>query len=705
MTVTVEQGGRFLGEAPYPDTDTKPGVTPAKAKGFWALITDPNVFIPNTDFSSVAASLQSVSRVCGKLTRVVNAASTSVVLISAIRQNVPGFALLVGLGVITQAAQDAGIDPNDIVGSAVARANEIISSPLRFLENAFRARSYAQASFTMSGMADVFGALSSVSTLLSACKTFTDLISGGVTARLGPNADNTVAGARLRAAGISISGAQIRRGLRVVTDAMRRLGTLWDPTETELIGTPNGLALSLRDQGIANDVGLRQALLDQAIFIDDDDDLRLASPTLVLQALSTITGRNLQAVIQRTGCVPFVRASILSAADLCRGDLLLGQDALDNIPYGTLDNFGQQIASLGIKSTATWEAIADVLDQLDLPDIGLIDNPSFPSDMAALSPYLGAGTGLFGDSSLFDFLGTAAGFAHTDAYTRLSNANDRLEQTPEGQALLAALIAYEATPNNIPPAPQDPTRIIAEANLIAALEAVKTSPDPVVQAAVEEADESILDSALQLVSEITNAIATGYGIYTSILALVSAATAVTGAITKAAQTLGANAAEVQVATEAGLIRAAAWPEGFFKFENGLKAIIQLVGDVVSAVADATGITALIAEIANPNTQGGQAILALQAEARNSITLAKVGMKVPTVNVEDEAAKKRARFGFGLTAEQQLLILSYGRERGLTQSQIEDLIFINAYYGYQRHYFENIWGLVEGNRSRIIELAG
>ncbi len=697
MTKTFENAGTFVSEAPYPEPPKPPSTTPAKVKGFWALLTDPNVFIPNTNFTSIANSLQSIERVCGKLTRIVNAASTSVVLVNAIRQNTPGFALMVGLGVITQAAQRAGINPNDIVGSAVARANEIISSPLRFLENAFRARSYAAASFTMSGIANVFGALRSVSQLLSACKTFTDLLSGGVTARLGPNADNTVAGARLRAAGINISGAQIRRGLAVVTDAMRRLGTLWNPAEPDLIGTPNGLALSLRDQGIADDVGLRQALFAQAIFIDDDEDLRLASPVAVLEALRTIKGRELEAVIRRTSCVPFVRGSILSAADLCRGDLLIGQDALDNIPYGTLENFGQQIASLGIKSTATWEAIADVLDSLELPDIGLIDNPSFPSDMANLAPYLGSGSGLFGDATVYDFLGTAAGFAHTDAYSSLSDANERLEGTAEGQALLQALIAYEN-------APGDP---IAEANLIAALELVKSSPDPVVQSAVEDADESILDSAQQLVAEITNAVATGYGIYTSIAVLVSAAEAISTAIQTAAQSLGSPPSTVanKVASQAGLVEAAAFPEGFFKFSNGLKAIIQLVGDVASAIADATGITGLLAEIANPNTQGGQAILALQAEARNSITLAKVGMKVPSVNIDDEAAKRRARNGFGLTAEQQLLILSFGRERGLTQSQTEDLLFINAYYGYQRHYFENVWGLVEGVRARIVEAAG
>jgi len=702
MSSKVEIGTTFLAEAPYPEPPRKQEVTAAKAKGFWALLTDPNVFVPNTNFTAAANSLQSVSRICGKLTRIVNAASTSVVLVNAARNNVPGFALMVGLGVITQAAQNAGINPNDIVGSAIQRANEIITSPMRFLENAFRAQVHSQASFTSSGIADVFGALRSVSNLLTACKTFTDLISGGVTARLGPNADNTVAGARLRAAGINISGDQIRRGLSVVTDAMRRLGTLWEPNEVDLIGTPNGLVLSLQNQGIADAVGLRQPLLDQGVFIDDEDDVRGANPLILLEALKTIQGKELEIIIQRTSAVPFVRASILTAADLCRGDLLIGQDALDNIPYGTLVNFGQQIASLGIKNRATWEQIADVLDDLDLPDIGLIDNPSFPSDMANLAPYLGAGSGLFGDATMFDFLGTAAGFAHTEAYQRLSAANDRLENTAEGQALIVALEFYELHED-----PADPLNNTAENNLIAALEAVKTSPDPVVRQAVEEANKSILDSALQLVSEITNAIATGYGIYTTIQVLVTAAIAISEAIASAAASLGSPGSTVatKAATQAGLVQAAAFPEGWFKFSGGLKAVFQFVGQIASAIADATGFTGILQAIANPATQGGQAILAMQAEARNAQTLAKVGMKIPSVDLDDEAAKRRARFGFGLTTEQQLLIASYGREKGLGVNQIEELLFVNAYYGYQRHFFENVVGLVEGTRARVAQQAG
>lgn len=681
------------GSSPYPtDGKDSPVVTPMAVKSLFALMTDANVLSVPTSFSSVASGLQSVSRVCGKLTRIVNAATTSVVLVNAIRQNTPGFALMVGLGVVSQVARENGVNPNDVVGSAISKANEFITSPIKFLENAFRARSYAQASFTGSGISEVFGALRSVSQLLQACKTLSDLLSGGVTARLGPNADNTANGTRLRAAGITVSGDQIRLGIATVTVAMRRIGTLWDVNDPDTVGTPIGMILSLNKLGLIDKLGDFRSVLEQnGIFVDDEFDTRTDSKYSALEALRTVNGSYLKFLIRTTNCFPFAPNRVQTAADLCQGDILIGQEALDNIPYGDLENFGKSIASFGISNKVTWELVADALDQLELPDIGLIDKPNYSNDMNVLSGYLGSGSGLFGDSTLYDFLGTAAGKAHTDAYTRLGAANDALERTPAGQALQVALDYY-----NLHQDPADPDNNAAEVNLIAALQAVKNSTDPEVQAAAAEADKSILESALQLVGEITNALAIGYGLYTSVLGILAVATKIGTSIQAQAASLGASGPAVTTAElNAGLTFAASFPEGFFT--AAFKGALRMVRQIFDAVGDATGITDLLLECCNPNTTGGQAMKALIAESYNAKTLKAIGMSIPSVNLEDEAAKKRARYGFGLTIEQQTIITSYGRSRGLSAKEIEDLFFINAYYGYQRHFFENYAGFFERSR--------
>ena len=682
--------------APYPNPPPRPRVTSATAQAILGFLNDPGCIIPPTNFTSLASGLQSVTRICGQMTAIVNAATTSVVLVNAIRNNASGFALMVGLSAVNAGAQAAGVNPNAIVGSVVQRVNDIVSTPMKFLEQAFRARSYAQASFTGNGFADIFGALGSVSELLTACKTFVDLISGGVTANFGPGADNTENGRRLTAAGISINGDQIRAGLRAVSQAMRDIGTLWSPNDPQWIGTPAGLIISLRDQGMSEDVGLRDAMLKASVFIDDDDDVYYSSPYTLLQGLKNITGTNLQAIIERTGCNLAKPWNIQTAADLCYADNVVSRQALDNLPYGNMtQGLGQTIATLAMRERVTWELFADTLDQLELPDVGLLNNPNFASDMATLKPYLGYGNGLFGDATLQDLIGTAGGAAHTEAFQLVSEANDRLEQTPEGKALKVALDYYDLHSD-----PADPLNGLAETNLIAALEAVKNSSNPEVQQAAADAEKGMLDSALQLVAEVANAVQTGYAIYTTIAGVLAFATSLGQSIAATAASLGADGGTAATATSnAGYIGLWKAPEGFWTYATGLKAVIAMVGAIVDAVADATGITELLSVMANPNTRGGQALLAMIAETKNKNLLKTIGVGIPEVDVEAEAARRRARFGFGLTTEQQNLISAYGVNRGMNADQIQEMLFINAYYGYQRHFFENSAGYYEGYRVK------
>jgi hypothetical protein len=693
--MSIAFGQQPQSRTPYPDGPQRPRLSAAMSQGIWALLSDPLALVAPADFSSFAAGCQSVTRICGQLTTIVNAASTSVILVQAIRNNTPGFALMVGLGVVTSAAQAAGVNPNNIVGSAVQRVNDLVQSPIKFLEQAFRARSYAQASFTGNGMADLFKALGSVSGLLIACRTFIDLISGGITANFGPGAANTEAGKRLAAQNISISGSQIRAGLLAVTQAMRDIGTLWDPNVPRRIGTPAGLILSLRAQGIIEEIGLREALLEESVFLDDDDDVIYTSPYTLLQALKKIKGTQLKIIIERTRCNLAKPSNVLTAADLCKADNIISQQALDNIPYGNIEEIGVRLATLTLRSKVTWELLADTLDQLDLPDIALINNPSFASDMSSLAPYLGYGNGLFKDATLRDLIGTAGGAAHTQAYQLLLEANDALQSTPEGKALLVALAYYDLHKSI-----SDPLQPIAETNLIAALEAVKNSSNVSVQEAAVKADKNILDSAIQLVSEITNAVATGYAIYQTVAGILSVATAIGTAIAGTAASMGSDGGTAAAgASNTGLLAATKFPEGFWSFTNGIKAVINVISNIIDAVGDATGITDLLLAMANPNTRGGQAIRAMVAETRNQATLRSIGLGIPDVDIEEEARKRRARFGFGLTLEQQNIISNYGINNFMGAPEIEEMIFINAYYGYQRHFFENFAGLYEGFRAR------
>jgi len=703
MAVTVENNViEVRGPLVYPaEYSTAQKASGGFFKGMSKLLTDPNCLIPNTDFSSLAGSLQSITNVCGKLSNIINATSTSVILMNAVKNNVPGFALTVTGAAVAGAMRDAGIDPNNVVAEAFARANQLVKAPLVFLEKAFRAQAYAQASFTGSNWAKAFEAVGAVGNLLQSAKTLTDLLSGGVTANLGPAAPNTANGQRLVARGINISGDQIRAGVAAVTEAMRNMGTLWDPNELEVFGTERGLVLSLKRQGIAEAAGLRQPLLDVGCFLDDEDNIREMSDYTLREALATIKGPALRLIIERCMVRLANPAMLQSAADLTQPGIVVSQAALDNIPYGNINGLAQSISNIGIRRRVTMLEIADALDQLELPDVGLIDNANFASDVSALGPYLGRGSGLFGDATINDLIGTAAGAAHNDAYRLLQEAQASLLSTPEGIELKTALEYYDLHHNpDLPDSQQtDPLYSAAVAKLVAALNAIGSSTSPVVQAANQQAEKSMLDSAIQLVNEVQQGLAIGFGIFSTIEAIQAAATAFGTWISSTPQPEPAKTATDQSALATLLSK---FNSGYWGWTQGLNAAINAATRLIQAAADVTGLSGIVDACINPYSPGGQAIRAMLAEARNAAALSTLGVQMPAVDSKEQLRKKNAELGVGLTLEQLRIIDGYVDTRGLGTGDRQKILFVNGYFGYQRAFFE-AEGIFEQDRAWMVGL--
>ena len=686
------------GPATYPHGPDKNAFTPGMASAVNALMTDPLAMLPNGTMTSLAQGLQDYGSITGRLTAIVNTASAAVVLTNAVKRNAPGLALMVAASATAKALKDAGYNGNNVVASAIQRANEIVSSPMQFLEKVFRGQTHTQANFTGAVISTVLRDIAATQRLLSSVQTFIDLISGGVTSYLGPNVPNTTAGQRLRAAGISIDGNQIRKGLSSLSQAMRRLGTLWSPSDGFFIGTPNGLVLSLKRQGIAEPAGLRQALLNNGVFIDDDNDIEDISPFIILNALREIRGQQLDYIVQMTHVQVANPIALQTAADLCNPYVLLTQDAIDNIPYGDLEHFGQAIYSMGIRDVTMWKEIADVLDQLELPDVGLISNASFASDMSNLKNYVGSGSGLYGEPTLNDLLGTAAGAVHNEAFRIIQQSAGTIIQTPLGKNLQNQLDYYDAHNN-----PNDPGwdaglgyNPVAVNNLITALDALGNSTDPVVSGAVQAANESAIDSANQLLGEVATAIATGYSIWATLSSIYQMAVGVGAAVAATAASQGSDGGKgVTAAVNKGFLEAWKAPEGFWQYAmSGFKAAFKMVNNIVDAVGNNPNTAQFLQSCVNANSVGGQQILALIAESKNKSLLSSIGMSMPTVDVEDEYAQKLAEGGYGLTTDQLNIITNYANNNKFTAAQTTALIKMNSYYGYQRHWFQTFAGLYE-----------
>jgi hypothetical protein len=620
-------------------------------------------------FKSVTTFLNSSASVMGNMTRWVNRANTSIALVNYAKNNLPGVALMVGAGIVSSAAAGAGLDENNVILSAANRAERLFKDPVNFLKTVSRANQNAEASFLTGGMNSFLNFTGSLRGLLLSARTLTDLVTGGVTGTIGPTVEGTRSAERAAAAGVQISANDVRRALLAVTTAMRGFGTLWDPNDADNIGTARGMIESLRVQGIADKISLDAYLLDAGV--DPDVEIEQYGELQLRSALSEITGDRLQAIINLTGVRIYVpRERVRTAADLLEPYIVLPESALDHIPGAQLDNFGKVIASWGITNTATWIQIADVLDTLDIPDIPDINQVNLPSTFANLGPHLTSGSGLFGEAMVKDFIGTASGATHREAGERLSQASSVIQGSPEGIALKEAMDYYELHND-----PSDPLTPLAEALMTSALEALRNSPRPEVQAAIEESNTACIDSALQFVTEVENAIIIGDALIQTVDDIITTAAAMAAFF----GTPGAG----EPAAQQCMITTASVDSGDLLV--GFKTAFAKLGEALDAIGQFSGMAEMIEEMIT-NDEAGQTLRAAFAEARNKQRLAALGVnnQAGVPDIYGYGRLQAAFRGFGLTPKQIQIISTDAILRGIP---VRDMLALNSLYGYNAEYYD------------------
>jgi hypothetical protein len=148
-------------------------------------------------------------------------------------------------------------------------------------------------------------------------------------------------------------------------------------------------------------------------------------------------------------------------------------------------------------------ALAATLAATKIPSLKNLDALSSPmpaSISSALSSKLGTGGGPFGNPTINDIIGTAAGYKHTDSFTTIVAAHTTIFQTSAGQALQAAITDLTA----------DPTNATKLSTFVAAQAAVTGSTDPVLSKLITDSANAITASQTQLTNEATNQSKAGF---------------------------------------------------------------------------------------------------------------------------------------------------------------------------------------------------
>jgi len=278
-----------------------------------------------------------------------------------------------------------------------------------------------------------------------------------------------------------------------LSTTIKGFGTAFDTSNLQKMFTPNGFIASLQKQGLGNVGGLSDQLDDLGVDINNIDS---ADPKLLTQALSTVTGSELQKIIKQTGMNLPPNANVTSAADLLDARKVIPVDVLTKLPGGSLLGLGNALSNMG-GSFSTPGDLSNMLGGLKVPSLPNLDGLSkpIPDDIKAMfAPMLGSGSGPFGNPTINDIIGTAAGHGHTDAFTSIVSAHQNILASPAGQNLKAAADALAA----------DPTNTTKFNNFVAAQTAVVNSSNADLQKLIATCDDSITKSQTQLDTETSN---------------------------------------------------------------------------------------------------------------------------------------------------------------------------------------------------------
>jgi hypothetical protein len=357
-------------------------------------------------------------------------------------------------------------------------ASAIAPNTQKFISNFNSASTFAQTSFTWSG-ALTGAASASFDSFGLGITNFSQMVSGGL--------------------GTIMAGASGAPDFKTLSSTVTNFGTAFDTGNLQKMFDPASFVKNLQKQGLGDVGGLGDKLTTAGL---DPTNLDSANPDVIKQVLETITGADVLKIIDQTKMILPANTMITSAADLLDAKKIVPASDLAKLPGGSLDGLSNALSNMGgkFKNVA---ALAATLAATKIPSLKNLDALSSPmpaSISSALSSKLGTGGGPFGNPTINDIIGTAAGYKHTDSFTTIVAAHTTIFQTSAGQALQAAITDLTA----------DPTNATKLSTFVAAQAAVTGSTDPVLSKLITDSANAITASQTQLTNEATNQSKAGF---------------------------------------------------------------------------------------------------------------------------------------------------------------------------------------------------
>lgn len=333
-------------------------------------------------------------------------------------------------------------------------------------------------------------------------------------------------------------------GLRAVGDGIKNFGTILDFSDVNTLG-PGNMVRQLQRRGLAQKYGINQAIADAGY---DPAELRDVPDSVLNNVLSTVEGAELQAII-RDSNVQLSQdvqnlAQVLVVENVLPPQAMVAMGLISNAP-DMLNNLGNSLTNLGTQLDNF--SMADFMQSVETRALKHLSQLTqlIPTDIAqALGPLLGAGSGPFGNPTIKDMLGVAAGIGYNENFQAVAGALESLSNTEAGQNLLASTEAYQFAVANATTEWEsaggldgtgqtledylaaDADVVMTTASVQSAIDAIPGAIGAGIENAIENAAQSLVNVAENLAQEVSNlataglelADSIGEGVQTTVLA-------------------------------------------------------------------------------------------------------------------------------------------------------------------------------------------
>jgi hypothetical protein len=391
------------------------------------LLQDRGLRLP-TSLTNRVDSLKATDKLSGRLNYIAwhpqnNAAMTAIR--AAIREHVAGIAGVVPSS-YTQALPET-LRTFDVVGSVKTRADNLLGNGLKgILDNLGVISGELQKSFDVQASLDTYKNAKFSDIYLNA-KSYTDVISHGITSSFGSLAEATPASLRAKEQNRRVTVAEVRRELASFTTAVEKLGSLYDWSELGYVGTAAGLVRNFYKIGVAYNTQLNNLLIAQDINPDsilDNQETRLA------QILKQIIGKDIAVIIKAAGATLPNPVLITTGADFLNAEKILPADVASMLPNKNLKSLGKKLISLGVNSDNI-KSVLSSFNNVEIKDLPILANlvvpiPAF--DANVIQNNLISGQGEFRNATLDDVMGVLTGQNYNAAMDAIIAANNYFSQ-------------------------------------------------------------------------------------------------------------------------------------------------------------------------------------------------------------------------------------------------------------------------------------